>query len=213
MNQEDITDPYILGLVDEGGKLAYIALQKKINDVEAGKEGMQKGLHLLESSDMVQQFGKVRVNPDGIMGFRRGPGEGETDEIGARLNQFGHIIISERHAAGHKPDLGSLVPDEANDFNQPGVEKRLSPSFEDDGIDIPEVGKDFLEIFQSHILPRHAVVAFPAAHFATQGAAGGELDLPGGKGFPPSAAKKMIPETLLHNFDNKPSREAMGEGW
>jgi len=33
------------------------------------------------------------------------------------------------------------------------------------------MGEDFEEILQAHVLPRHAVVAFPAAHLAPQGAA------------------------------------------
>jgi hypothetical protein len=162
-------------------------------------------LDFLKFSDVVRQLGQVRVYPDGIMGFGRGPGEGKADEICTRLNQLGDVFLGKGHAAGDKPDPGSLFPDEPDDFGQSGVEERLSPSLEDDGIYIPEVGEDFMEVLEAHILPRHAVVPFPAAHFASQGAACGQLDLPGGKRFLAPALQDAFPKALFHSFDSRPS--------
>jgi hypothetical protein len=80
-----------------------------------------------------------------------------------------------------------------------GVEERFAPPLEHHGFHVFEIGSEFPKIFEGHILPGHAVVPFAAAHFAAEGAAGGQFDLPGGKRLSLVSPEEPLPKRVFHS--------------
>src|SRR4030042_2357200 len=110
----------------------------------------------------------MRIHPDGPLGFRNGASDGETDKINSRLNKLGRPVLRQPFSTGDKPHLRAFPLHESDTLGQALIEQRFSPPFENDVLNISQMGKELLELFERH-LPLLPLITLPSdAHLALE---------------------------------------------
>jgi hypothetical protein len=126
----------------------------------------------------VKNLREMGVDPNGIMYFRGGPGDRETHKVKACLDELRDPIPCQSHPAGDKPNLRSFLLNQPDALREVFVKQGFPPTFENDGLDLLQTGKESFEILKSHILELPMSAFRSDAHPASERTSRRQFNLP-----------------------------------
>jgi hypothetical protein len=118
------------------------------------------------------------VDPDGIVGFWSCPRDRKTHKVKPCPDEVSHSILRQSHPTCYEPYLRSLLLNKPDALRKIFVKEGFTPTFENNGFNIFQVGKKFFEILKRHILVLPVRAFCADAHLASKRTARRQFNLP-----------------------------------